>query len=138
MSKRTTKEAVVCILGKGEKFRFGGPRYWNQTFLGQTCLSVNYYLVYNDKIEGPFSKEGHHFYFIKESFPENPTKEFWIVDLFNNHDFAWIDLETLTSNLELRIKKGEVDLHNLMSVASQYATEQTSQIFQKVLSRCTM
>ena len=95
-------EAVMRAFLRGGPFIFTGPHRWNALNLGTTALFA-VALVYNTRRSGLFEFGNRKFMLRRVRFPENPTAEWFLVDLFNNAESVGADPEELALALPGRL-----------------------------------
>jgi hypothetical protein len=124
------KELVSGLL-KDDQFLLLTPNVYNSLGLGATQL-YNITWVYNHKRRGKFNLNGKTFLFkAKSSFPTKLTKEYLLVDLFNNLDELAENPESLVNAFHNRIN--EFDSKKLLTVTKQYGSGFTKQVIKKAL-----
>ena len=119
-----TDEALLRAFLDGAPFVFTGPERWNALGLGTTAVFAMP-LVYNTKRSGPFSFGGRRFLLRRVAFPQVPTPEWYVVDLFENAEQAAAAPDDLGVALEAALRAGRFDRTQLASVASQYGSRRT-------------
>jgi hypothetical protein len=119
-----TDEALLRAFLDGAPFVFTGPERWNALGLGTTAVFATP-LVYNTKRSGPFSFGGRRFLLRRVAFPEVPTPEWYIVDLFENAERAAAAPADLGVALEAALRAGRFDRTQLEALASQYGSRGT-------------
>ena len=96
-------ELVRAFLA-GRRFLFSGPTAWNRLALGTTQTMIHP-LVYNTERSGTVTLGGRTFTFKRTRFPEQPTPEWFAVDLLNNLDTAPDgDPTAVLASLRLRLR----------------------------------
>jgi hypothetical protein len=124
---------VVERFLKDEDFLLISPNVFNSLGLGLTQL-YNTTWVYNHKRKGEFQLNGKTFEFkLKSSFPKNISKEYLLVDLFNN-------LESLAEHQTLILEKLPNNVHSfdieaLMRATQQYGTGKTKRVIKSIVRK---
>ena len=127
-----TDEALMRALLDGGPFVFTGPESWNALGLGTTAVFARP-LVYNTKRSGVFDLGGRKFLLRRVAFPETPSPEWFVVDLFENADQAAASLEDLTAALRTALRKGRFDGEHLVEAARRFGSRRTQQLVQRAL-----
>lgn len=117
-------EAVLTAFLEGAPFVVTGPPAWNSLGLGTTALWAQV-LVYNTKRSGEFRLGGQMVRFRRVRFPEQPTPEWYAVDLLENLDMAGTTLEDLGPRLAEALRAGHLDPIRLKTTAAEYAIART-------------
>ena len=78
-----TDEEVMRAFLDGGRFVFTGPERWNALGLGSTAMFATP-LVYNTKRSGTFELGGRRYVLRRVAFPDRPTAEWFVIDLFEN------------------------------------------------------
>lgn len=125
-----TDEALMRALLDGGPFAFTGPDRWNALGLGTTAVFARP-LVYNTKRSGLFDLGGRKFLLRRVAFPEVPSPEWFVVDLFENADQAGSSLEDLTAALRTALRAGRFDREHLVDVARRFGSRRTQQLVQR-------
>lgn len=126
------KELLRAFLG-GEPFVMTGPPFWNALGLGSTAMFA-VILVYNTRRTGEFQLGGRRFLLRRVEFPENPTAEWFIVDLLQHHDMAGVGLSVLREGLVATLRMGRWDRERLREMAQAYGTKATQAVVDEALS----
>lgn len=105
-------------------FVFTGPDRWNSLRLGSTALFAAP-LVYNKKRSGEFVFGGRKFELRRVAFPNKPSKEWFVVDLFENADAAGVSRAELANSLAQALERREFDSERLRKMALQFGTKAT-------------
>jgi hypothetical protein len=127
-----TDEALMRALLDGGPFVFTGPERWNALGLGPTAVFARP-LVYNTKRSGLFDFGGRKFVLRRVAFPEAPSPEWFVVDLFENADQAAASLDDLTSELGTALRAGRFDRESLVDMARRFGSRRTQQLVQRAL-----
>ncbi len=117
----------------GSPFIISGPRKWNVLGLGSTAMFA-VTLVYNTKRTGEFSFDGRRYLLRRVLFPENPTAEYFVVDLFQHHNMAGISLTELERGLIATSNEGRWNQELLCEMAERYGTKKTLSLVKRCLS----
>ena len=127
----SSEELLRAFLG-GEPFLLTGPPYWNALGLGSTAMFA-LTLVYNTRRSGAFQLGGRRFLLRRVYFPENPSAEWFIVDLLQHHDMAGAGLSDLRAGLVATLRAGRWDRRRLRDMAETYGTKATLAIVDEAL-----
>ena len=100
-----------------------GPPRWNALGLGATALFASP-LVYNTRRSGVFDLGPGRYQLRRVRFPENPTAEWFVVDLLSNASSAGLSLDSLEDALRKAVAAGRFDSDRLLSLAQEYATRE--------------
>lgn len=119
-----TDEALLHAFLDGEPFVFTGPERWNALGLGTTAVFATP-LVYNTKRSGHFTFGGRKFLLRRVAFPQTPSPEWFVVDLFENAERAAAAREDLRSALEAALRAGKFDSDQLASMSTRYGSRRT-------------
>jgi hypothetical protein len=117
------EELLRAFLG-GERFLLTGPPYWNALGLGATAMFA-VTLVYNTRRSGEFQLGGRRFLLRRVYFPENPSPEWFVVDLLQHHGMAGVALGVLREGLVATLRTGRWDRARLRLMAETYGTKAT-------------
>jgi hypothetical protein len=107
-----------------EPFVFSGPDRWNALGLGTTALHAMP-TVYNTKRSGIFKFGRRQFILRRVAFPKKPSREWYVVDLFEHADQAASQPELLAQALAMRLKQGHFDRKKLKEMAEAYGSKKT-------------
>jgi hypothetical protein len=124
-------EILRGFLG-GSPFVITGPPKWNALGLGATAMFAAT-LAYNQKRTGEFTFDGRRFLLRRVYFPENPSPEWFVIDLLQHHDMAGISLAELRDRLVATLREGRWDRDRLRAMAEQYATRATLALVEQCL-----
>ena len=100
-------------------FVLTGPERWNALGLG-TSAAFAAQLVYNAKRSGEFTFGGRRFLLRRVAFPEHPSPEWFVVDLFQHAEQAAADRDDLTTALASAVRSRRFDPELLRSMAREY------------------
>jgi hypothetical protein len=125
-------EELLRAFLDGEPFLVTGPPYWNALNLGSTSMFA-VKLVYNQSRSGEFVLDRRRILLRRVAFPENPTPEWFIIDLLQHHGMAGVALSELRQGLETSLRLGRWDRERLREMAKTYGTKATLALVQKVL-----
>lgn len=118
---------------KDEDFLIVSPNSYNSLGLGLTQM-YNTIWVYNHKRKGHIQLNGRTFEFkLKSSFPKSITKEYLLVDLFNNLDNLAEDTDKVIRILRDKIQ--EFDLNALVKDSQQYGSGKTKKCIKGLLRK---
>ena len=127
-----TDEALLRAFLDGGPFVFTGPERWNALGLGTTAVFTTP-LVYNTKRSGLFVFGGRQFLLRRVAFPETPSPEWFVVDLFENAEQAAAAPEELRGALEAALRTGKFDREQLASMSMRYGSRRTQALLSKAL-----
>ena len=127
-----TDEALLRAFLGGEPFVFTGPERWNALGLGTTAVFATP-LVYNTKRSGRFTFGGRQFLLRRVAFPETPSPEWYVVDLFENAEQAAASREELQGALAAALRAGKFHRHQLASMATRYGSRRTQALVKAAL-----
>ena len=119
-----TDDALLRSFLDGEPFVFTGPEYWNALGLGTTAVFAMP-LIYNTRRSGHFTFGARQFHMRRVAFPDAPTVEWYVVDLFENADQAAASRDALREALEVALRGGKFDRDRLSSMAARYGSRRT-------------
>lgn len=114
-------EALLDAFLRGGRWLVTGPPMWNALGLGATALFA-LPLVYNTRRSGTFDFGGRRFQLRRVRFPDEPTPEWFAVDLFSNAASAGMSRGALTEALRSAVEAGRFDPERLDAMARTYAT----------------
>ena len=116
----------------GSPFLISGPPRWNALGLGATAMFAAT-LVYNTKRTGEFAFDGRRYLLRRVLFPENPTPEYFVVDLLQQHDMAGVSLAELERGLVATSRDGRWHRDALLEMAERYGTKATLSLVERAL-----
>jgi len=128
MVERCTRRGFL----DGSPFVFTGPDRWNSLGLGTTGL-FSAPLVYNAKRSGTFDFAGRRFVLRRVAFPEKPTPEWLVVDLFENAKTAGTSPEMLADLLQRARARGAFDPERLRDAARRLGSRRTQGLVERAL-----
>lgn len=114
-------QTVLAAFLEGAPFILTGPPAWNSLGLGSTAMWARS-LVYNTKRTGDFLLGNHPVRFRRVRFPEQPTQEWFVVDLLESLGAAGLSLEDIYPRLVDALKSGRLDSGRLRAMATEYST----------------
>lgn len=124
-------EILRSFLG-GSSFVITGPPKWNALGLGATAMYAST-LVYNQKRTGEFTFDGRRFHLRRVLFPENPSPEWYVIDLLQHHDMAGVSLAELADRLIATLREGRWNRARLREMADLYGTKATLALVERCL-----
>lgn len=128
----TDKELVSSFL-KDDRFLLNSFNNYNQLGLGLTQL-YNNKVVYNYKRHGEFELNGKKFSLKRlPKFPSKLTKEYLLVDLFNNLKYVAEDQNKVIENFLKN--KSNFDAKKVMRMAREYARPHTLKLLEKAYAQ---
>ena len=113
-------------------FVITGPPKWNALGLGATAMFAST-LAYNQKRTGEFTFDGRRFLLRRVYFPENPSPEWYVIDLLQHHDMAGVSPTELMDRLVMTLREGKWDREQLHAMAEQYGTKATLALVEQSL-----
>ena len=125
------QELMRAYLGSSE-FVFTGPEQWNALGLGTTAVSPST-MVYNTKRTARVRLGGRPFDLHRVGFPRQPSKEWFVVDLFENADQVGASRNRLSEALKVASKRGDLDGSRLIHMAQVYGTQRTQNLISSAL-----
>jgi hypothetical protein len=117
------EELLRAFLGD-EPFLVTGPPRWNALGLGSTAMFAMT-LVYNTRRTGEVVLGGRRFLLRRVYFPEDPSPEWFVIDLLEHHDMAGVALSELRGGLVGTLRLGRWDRERLHAMAEAYGTKAT-------------
>jgi len=127
-----TDEALLRAFLDGGPFVFTGPERWNALGLGTTAVFATP-LVYNTKRSGLFNFGGRRFLLRRVAFPNTPSPEWFVVDLFESAEQAAAAPEELRVALEAALREGKFDRDQLASMSTRYGSRRTQALVSAAL-----
>jgi len=127
-----TDEALLRAFLDGGPLVFTGPERWNALGLGTTAVFATP-LVYNTKRSGLFTFGGRQFLLRRVAFPEAPSPEWFVVDLFENAEQAATAPEKLRVALEAALRAKKFDRDRLASTSRRYGSRRTQALVSAAL-----
>ena len=125
------EELLRAFLGD-EPFLVTGPPRWNALGLGSTAMFAMT-LVYNTRRTGEVVLGGRRFLLRRVYFPEDPTPEWFVIDLLQHHDMAGVALSELREGLVATLRLGRWDRERLREMAETYGTKTTLALVEDAL-----
>ena len=127
-----TDAALLRAFFCDEPFVLTGPPYWNALGLGSTSMFA-VTLVYNTRRTGEFELGGRRFLLRRVYFPEQPTAEWFIIDLLQHHEMAGSALSELQVGLIATLREGRWDRDRLRQMAERFGTRATAAVVDEAL-----
>jgi hypothetical protein len=125
-------QTVLAAFLEGAPFVLTGPPAWNSLGLGSTAMWAQS-LVYNTKRTGDFMLGNQPVRFRRVRFPEQPTPEWFAVDLLESLGGTGLSLEDLRPRLVEALQSGRLDSVSLRAMAGEYSTAPNRHFLQQVL-----
>jgi len=125
------EELLRAFLGD-EPFLITGPPHWNALGLGSTAMFA-VTLVYNTRRTGEVVLAGRRFLLRRVYFPEDPSPEWFVIDLLQHHDMAGVALSELREGLVATLRLGRWDRARLRETAETYGTKATLALVEDAL-----
>ncbi len=119
-----TDDELMRAFLDGGPFVFTGPERWNALGLGTTAAFATP-LVYNAKRSGMFEFGARKLLLRRVAFPEQPTAEWFVVDLFEHSEQAGTSVPALTAALARAVRGGAFDADRLSAMAGRYGSRST-------------
>lgn len=121
-----TESALISALLRGEPFVVTGPEKWNALGLGTTAVFARA-LVYNRK-RTEVVKLGSRTFDLREvRFPEEPTEEWYALDLLEHASSMGASATELAAVLRRKVERGRFGRAALLS-ASKYVSLETRKL----------
>ena len=114
-------QTVLAAFLEGAPFVLTGPPVWNSLGLGSTAMWAHS-MVYNTKRTGDFMLGNQPVRFRRVRFPEQPTPEWFAVDLLESLGAAGLSLADLHPRLVEALKGGRLNSGRLRAMAAEYST----------------
>lgn len=111
----------------GDAFVITGPPVWNTLGLGSTQMFAHP-LVYNRKRSGLFNLGGRTFDLRRVKFPDQPTLEWFVVDLLENLPSVCLDRSETAVILAARLAAGAFNPDTLAAMAAAFGTKATQEV----------
>lgn len=125
-------EALLRAFLGGERFVITGPPRWNALGLGATAMFWAT-LAYNVKRSGEFALDGRRFILRREPFPDEPTAEWFVVDLLQHHDMAGASLSELEQRLTETLRSGRWKPGRLHEIAALFGNKTTKALVERCI-----
>ncbi len=116
----------------GSPFLVSGPPKWNALGLGSTAVFPAT-VVYNTKRTAELDFDGCRYLLRRALFPENPSPEYFVIDLLRNHGMAGISLADLERGLGATLAEGRWNRKRLREMAERYGTKATQALVDRTL-----
>ncbi len=113
-------------------FLFTGPEHWNALGLGSTAVFAMP-LVYNTKRSGTFQWGSRRFQLRRVAFPAAPSREWFVVDLFEHADEAGASAQELAQGLKRALARGTFNRKVLAAMVERYASKKTQALLNPLL-----
>lgn len=132
MARTLTLRNVVEQRCSGQPFLVTGPDIWNRLHLTEP-ISSNLVLVYTRGPDSQTQLVGHwRLEFRQRGFPEFPEREFYVVDLLNNHNRLALCRKKVKSSLVEAIRKRRYNLCELANLAREYGSPWTRRLVEEI------
>ena len=116
----------------GDTFVITGPPVWNTLGLGSTQMFAHP-LVYNRKRSGLFNLGGRTFDLRRVQFPDQPTQEWFVVDLLENLASVCLDRSETSAVLASRLAAGAFNPDALAAMAASFGTKATQALVRQAM-----
>ena len=113
-------------------FIISGPPRWNSLGLGSTALFAAT-LIYNTKRSGEFRFDGRPYLLRRVLFPKNPSPEYFVIDLLQQHDMAGVSLSELERGLVATLYQGRWDNDRLEEMGKRFGSKTTQALVNRAL-----
>jgi hypothetical protein len=110
-----------------------GPERWNALGLGTTAAFVSP-LVYNRKRSGTFTIAGREFDLRKVAFPDDPPKEWFVVDLFENAERVGAARRDLERALAAALRHRGFSPVRLSAMAREFGRKSTQEQVERAIA----
>jgi hypothetical protein len=127
-----TDEALLSAFLDGTPFVRTGPERWNALGLGTSTVFATP-LVYNTKRSGRFSFGGRQFLLRRVAFPEAPSPEWFVIDLFENAEMAAASPTELAAALQAALRDARFDRAQLATMSSRFGSKRTQVLVTRAL-----
>lgn len=128
-----TDEELMRAFLDDSPYIFTGPERWNALGLGTTAMFAAP-LVYNTKRSGTFELGGRRFILRRVMFPEKPSLEWFVVDLFEHAGQASASRAELADALTRALGRGAFDPERLRDAARRYGSKATQALVEPALA----
>lgn len=126
------EELMRRFLNSG-RFLFTGSEKWNALGLGSTAVFATP-LVYNATRSGEFELGGRRFILRRVAFPEEPTPEYYVVDLIKNRQSAGVSLDQLQQRLSRAVAEGRFKKSGLRRCAREYGNKTAETLVENAIA----
>ena len=117
-----------------DRFVFTGPDRWNALGLGSTAVFAAP-LVYNRKRSGTFQFGGRPFVLRRVAFPDEPSAEWFVVDLLEHGSQAGVSRTEVARALARALARGTFDRARLREMAEQFGSMSTRALVDEAVSK---
>ena len=128
-----SREELMRAYLKGRRFVFSGPEQWNALSLGSTAMFASQ-LVYNESRSGKVTLGGRQFVLRRVAFPQNPTAEYFAVDLLKNHRQAGVSVGRIGNELARSVAEGRLSAGELRRNANRYGTKASARVVEHAIA----
>lgn len=111
-----------------------GPPAWNALGLGATAMFA-LTLVYNKKRSGEFVLGGQKFLLRRVAYPNQPSLEWFAIDLIEHHAMAGIGPDAIATALTRAVVDQRFDAERLTQMADAFGTRATRAFVARCLRR---
>jgi hypothetical protein len=126
-------EALLRAFLNNSPFVITGTPYWNPLGLGSTAM-FTVTLAYNTQRTGEFILDGRRFLLKRVFFPDEPSPEWFVIDLFQHHDMAGVSLSRLRRGLVAKLREGHWDSSKLFEMANRFGTKATAALVEGAIA----
>lgn len=131
------RDEILRAFFDGNPYLVTGSTAWNGLGLGSTAVFA-VPLVYNTTRTGDVEIAGKKFSLRRVRFPEDPSLEWFVVDLMRNREMAGVDLAMLERNLAHAIRAKRFDQRRLSSMASVYGTREVQEAVHRSIAAAAL
>lgn len=117
-------------------FVFTGSAQWNALGLGTTAVHAKP-IVYNRKRSGPFKLGGREFLFRRVAFPDDPSPEWYVIDLIEHAEQAAASRADLHESLTGALRNQVFGRAALAEMARKYGSKKTLALVEKALAQAS-
>lgn len=128
-----SEDELLRAYFRGRPYLRTGPAVWNGLGLGTTVVEVTP-LVYNTTRSGEVELGGRRFELRRVQFPEDPDREYFVIDLLENAERAGADRTELKGALAAAVAKGRFAPELLRDQARKYGTRATRDLVETALA----
>ena len=125
------RDLLMAFLGD-DAFIITGPPVWNTLGLGSTQMFAHP-LVYNRKRSGLFNLGGRTFDLRRVQFPDQPSLEWFVIDLLENLASVCLDGSETVEFLAARLSEGAFNPEALADMASSFGTKATQALVRRAV-----
>ncbi|WP_244237877.1 hypothetical protein [Corallococcus terminator] len=132
-----TDSEIMRAFLEDAPFVFTGPERWNALGLGSTAVFATS-LVYNTKRSGLFELGGRKFDLRRVAFPQPPTPEWFVIDLFENAGSVSASPRMLADALVRVLRRGAFDIQRLGEMVDRFGKRSTQVLVHDAIQVATV